>query len=100
MHIAFCTTPEDKAESIADFILESKLAACVNIVSKVKSKYWWDNKIQCDQETLLIIKTREELINPLIEKIKEIHPYDVPEIIFIKIENGNKDYLDWIKNVT
>lgn len=100
MRIVFCTTPKEIAENIAEQILNDKLAACVNIIDTVKSKYWWEDKIQTDEESLLIIKTTKELIEPLTEKIKSIHPYDVPEVISIKIKEGNEDYLNWIYNST
>ena len=100
MRVVFCTTPTEKAEEIADKILESKLVACVNIIDTVKSKYWWEGKIQTDEESLLIIKTKVELIEKLIIKIKEVHPYEVPEIISFEIKEGSTEYLDWIKKVT
>ena len=97
MRVVFCTTPKDRAEDIANQLLEAKLVACVNIIDTIKSKYWWEGKIQTDEESLLIIKSEEKLINELIGKIKEIHPYEVPEVISFKIEEGNQDYLDWIR---
>lgn len=100
MRVVFCTCPNDKADSIAEDLLNSKLVACVNIIPLVKSKYWWEGKIETDSESLLIIKTTEELISNLINKIKEIHPYKVPEIITIEIKEGNQDYLNWISEVT
>lgn len=100
MRVVFCTTPKEKAEEIADKILESKLVACINIIDKVKSKYWWEGKIQTDEESLLVIKTKAELIEQLIPKIKEIHPYEVPEIISFEIKEGSEDYLAWINQVT
>lgn len=100
MRVVFCTTPKILAEEISDKILEARLAACVNIIDTVKSKYWWQGKLQTDEESLLIIKTTKDLIEPLTKKIKEIHPYDVPEVISFKIKDGNEDYLKWIYNST
>lgn len=96
MRVVLCTAPEEQAEKIAEAILEAKLAACINLTGKVKSKYWWEGKIQTDEEILLIIKTRQELMEPLIKKIKEVHPYQVPEIISLEIKEGSSDYLNWI----
>lgn len=96
MNIVFCTCPTDKAEEIADKLLESKLVACVNIIEKVKSKYWWEGKIQTDSEALLIIKTGNEKNEKIKSFIKDIHPYDVPEIVFIDVKDVNKPYLDWV----
>jgi periplasmic divalent cation tolerance protein len=100
MRVVFCTAPKNKAEEMADKLLEEKLVACVNLVEGIKSKYWWDGKIQTDEETLMIIKTKKELIDPLTSRIKELHPYDVPEIIAMKIKGGSTEYLNWIKQVT
>jgi len=96
MRVVLCTAPEEQAERIAESLLEAKLAACVNLTGKIKSKYWWEGKIQTDEEVLLIIKTRQELVEKLTAKIKEVHPYQVPEIISLEIKEGNSDYLDWI----
>lgn len=99
MRVVFSTCPTDKADYISDELLNSELVACINIIPLVKSKYWWEGKIQTDDESLLIIKTSEKLIDKLIIKIKEIHSYEVPEIISFEIKEGNENYLDWMKEV-
>lgn len=96
MKVALCTTPKNKSEQLAQILLEEKLAACVNIIPGIKSMYWWDGKIQTDTEDLLVIKTKEELVKELTEKIKEVHPYEIPEIIILNVEDGNNEYIDWI----
>ena len=95
--VVLITTPIDKGEEIANFLVENRLAACVNIVPKVKSIYWWQGKIERDEEALLIIKTSADKMENLIEKVKEIHPYTVPEIVSMEIREGNPDYLKWIR---
>jgi len=80
-------------------ILKSKLAGCASKV-EVESKFWWKNKIDEEKECLIIFKTRKQLVEKLFERIKEIHPYDVPEIIEIKVEKVYDEYLKWLKNVT
>ena len=100
MRIIFCTCPKDSSEVIADAVLNERLVACVNIIEGVKSKYWWNNELNTDIECLLIMKTRDELIDSVIQKIKEVHPYQVPEIISVEISEGNKDYIEWIKKET
>ncbi len=94
--VVFITAPVDKGEEIARYLVENKLAACVNIVQKVKSIYWWQGKIEEDAESLLIVKTSSDRLEHLISRVKEIHPYTVPEIVSLKIEEGNPDYLKWI----
>ena len=100
MRMVLCTCPQESADYIADAVLEARLAACVNIVPGVRSKYWWEGKLESDDESLLIIKTRAKLVENLITKIKTAHPYDVPEIIAFEIREGNADYLKWIAEET
>ncbi len=94
--VIFITAPVDKGEEIARYLVEHKLAACVNIVPAVKSIYWWQGKVEEDSESLLIVKTSSEKVGELIEKVRQIHPYSVPEIVSMRIEEGNPDYLKWI----
>ena len=89
----------NKSQILIDEILKLKLAACVSKID-VDSKFWWKGKIDEEKECLIIFKTRKELIKKLFEKIKEIHPYEVPEIIEIKVEKVNDKYFKWLKDVT
>jgi len=99
--VVYVTTPDEKtAKTIANKILEKKLAACVNIIPNINSIYRWKGKIEEDQEALMIIKTRRELFETLTKTIKEMHPYEVPEVIGIPIIEGYKAYLEWIKDET
>jgi periplasmic divalent cation tolerance protein len=100
MRMVLCTCPQESADDIADAVLEDRLAACVNILPQVRSKYWWEGKINTDNESLLIMKTRDDLVADLIAKIKEMHPYEVPEVIAFDIKEGNADYLKWIAEET
>ncbi len=97
--VVLVTVPNrEVAEKIAKALVEARLAACVNIVDELKSIYWWQGKIEEDNELLLIIKTRMEVFEELVLKIRELHPYTVPEIIGLPIIAGSKDYIDWLKN--
>ena len=100
MRMVLCTCPQESADSIADAVLKDRLAACVNIVSGIRSKYWWKGKLESDDESLLIMKTRVDLVADLVTRIKEAHPYDVPDIIAFEIKEGNADYLKWIDEET
>jgi len=92
------STAKDKneAKKIAKILVEEKLAACVNIIDNVTSIYYW-NEVCEDNETLLIIKTTKEKINLLENKIKSIHSYEVPEIVYFEADAEN-NYLDWLKS--
>ena len=95
--VVLITTPsKEEAERIARDLLSKKLAACVNIVSDVKSLFWWEEKIDEANECLLVIKTRLDQMKELIESVKQIHSYTVPEIIALPIITGNTRYLEWI----
>lgn len=101
MYLAVLVTcPEDSAERIADEVLGLRLAACVNIVGRVRSRYWWKHKLESADESLLLIKTRSELFRKLERTVKRVHPYEVPEIIGVRIERGSGDYLDWMRKET
>ncbi|MCE4614309.1 MAG: divalent-cation tolerance protein CutA [Desulfurococcales archaeon] len=96
--VVFITAPRDKAEELSRKLVEEKLAACVNIVNKVDSIYWWEGKVERDSESLLVLKTELGLLGKLAKKVKELHPYEVPEIIALPIIGGNPDYLKWISD--
>ena len=84
-----------QGENIARTLLTQKLAACVNM-SAIDSWYWWEGKINSDQEYQLIIKTNLDKLSALTDKIKTLHDYEVPEIVAIPISDGSKSYLDWL----
>ena len=95
--VIITTVNEEKlAEKIALSLVEKRLVACVNIVPKVKSIYFWEDKIQKDEEILLIIKTKAENFKKANEDILKHHPYSVPEVISFQIAEGNREYLNWI----
>lgn len=102
MYIVIFITAKDKseAEKIANKLLEEKLIACANILEGVKSLFWWEGKIDQADEALLILKTRKELFTRIVSTVKTLHSYGCPEIIALPIVEGNKDYLQWIKEST
>ena len=95
--ILYCTVPDQHtAETIAKSLVKEKLAACCNIVPGLKSIYRWEKRVQSDDELLLIIKTRFTLYSEIEKKIKDLHPYTVPEIIALPLINGSLEYLNWM----
>ncbi len=95
--VVFVTCPDrEVGRKIAKSLVENKLAACVNVIDGLSSVYYWQGKIEEDNEVLLIIKTQEENYEKLEKFIKENHPYTVPEIIAMPVIKGSQDYLNWI----
>ena len=91
---------EDEAVRIANALVEDHLAACVNLISPIRSIYRWEGKIWDEKEWLLIIKTQEERFEELEKKVKALHSYSVPEIICLPIIDGSESYLNWIEENT
>lgn len=85
-----------QAQKLSEVLLKDKLCACVHIVPKVTSLYWWEGKITQSDESWLIIKTHQSKIRELLEAIEKLHPYDVPEILELKPGLGSSTYLEWI----
>ncbi len=95
--VVLITCPsKDEGLKIAKALLENKLAACINVIDSLDSYFWWKGKIDYAKEVLLIVKTRLDLFNKVVELVKKLHSYTVPEIIALPILAGNKDYLRWI----
>jgi len=87
---------ETDAQRIAENLVKSKFAACVNIIPGIQSIYEWEGKQRSDAELLLLIKTTKEKEKDVYEFLIHTHPYETPEIISLPIQNGSKDYLNWI----
>ncbi len=98
--VVFVTAPADEAPELAKTLVEERLVACVNIVPGLRSFYWWQGKIEDEPEVLCIMKTRSELFESLRDRVRELHSYEVEEIIALPILAGNLPYLDWIKENT
>jgi periplasmic divalent cation tolerance protein len=87
-----------EAEKIADALVEGEIAACVNIVGPIRSVYRWEGKIENVEEFLLLIKTWSDAYDRVEAAIKELHSYDLPECIALRVEKGSEQYLEWIEN--
>lgn len=97
--IQIMTTVEQQkdAEKIAHQLLHKRLAACVQIIGPIKSYFWWQDKIDRAAEYLCLIKSRRDLYSKAEEAIREVHPYEVPEIIAVPITAGADTYLQWLE---
>lgn len=96
--VVLITTPSKEiAENIGRHLVEQKLAACANLITPILSIYSWKGEIQQDEETLVALKTRTNLVDEkLVAAVKAIHPYEVPEIIALPVQAGSRAYLDWV----
>ena len=97
--IGLCTVPDkDTATRIAEALVTEQLAACVNIIPAIQSVYRWQGAIEIDEELLLLIKTSDAVWSQLQERLLALHPYELPEIISVRIQDGHSNYLNWIIN--
>jgi periplasmic divalent cation tolerance protein len=97
--VLLSTVPREQSEKIARDLVERHLAACVNMC-QVTSCFRWEGAICREDEELLIIKTTENAVAAAIKRIKEIHPYDLPEIIVLPVVAGHEPYVQWIRSET
>jgi periplasmic divalent cation tolerance protein len=96
--LAFSTFPDiETARRIARELVTESLAACANVIPKIESIYRWHGKIEQEDETLVLFKTTAARFAAFEEKLKSLHPYDVPEIICTPIERGSPAYLEWVR---
>jgi len=92
------TETREQAQTIARYLVEEKLAACVQITDVVESTYRWKGNVECSREYLCLIKTREDLFPKIEAAIKKLHSYETPEIIAVPIVKGSKEYLKWLED--
>jgi periplasmic divalent cation tolerance protein len=98
--VLLCTCPPAAAEAIAEALLERRLVACVNAIAGVTSRYRWKGALERDEETLLVLKTEAARVPQVIAALKGLHPYDVPELLSLPVEEGATPYLAWVKAET
>jgi periplasmic divalent cation tolerance protein len=94
------TSDVDEAERIGETLVRERLAACANIIPEITSIYWWEGKVEKDKEGLMFLKTKKEKVPELVERIKELHSYEVPAVLSLHILGGNEDYLRWVDEET
>ena len=94
--MAIVTVPVDAARAIAKAVVQSRLAACAQVTSKVRSVYWWKGRMEEADERLVILKTEKSHVGALRKLLRGVHPYEVPELVFLPITAGNPDYLAWL----
>ncbi len=90
----------EEAASIARDLLDARLIACANIIDGATSLYRWEGRIEQEKEAVMIAKTREDLVEKVIDRVRELHSYDCPCIVALPIVDGNPAFLDWIDKET
>lgn len=100
--IVVCVTcgSEEEALRISNALVEERLAACVNLISPIRSIYRWEGKIWDEKEWLLVIKTQKKKFDDLEKKVKSLHSYSIPEIIALPVISGSSSYLEWLLEMT
>jgi len=94
--ILVTTANRQEAERIAQQLLEAKLIACANIIDSVSSIFHWSEKIEKAEECLVLMKSSRDMFEEIAETVKELHSYDVPEILALPLVDGSKAYFEWI----
>jgi uncharacterized protein involved in tolerance to divalent cations len=95
--VVLVTVPSvEAADRIARPLVEERLAACVNVVGPIRSVYRWEGAVREDQEQLLVVKTRRRLLERVDARVRELHDYDVPEVVALPVVGGSTAYLAWL----
>lgn len=98
--ISITASSDEEARKIATTLVNEKLVACVNIIPKIHSIYWWEDKVCQEGEIMLIAKSKQSLFSAIMDRVQSLHSYKVPEIISFPISEGLPEYLNWIEEVT
>ena len=99
--LVLSTFPDrSKAQRIAEELVVGRFAACANVASAVDSFYWWKDEVETANEVLVYFKTTAARFDAFAQKLRELHPYDVPEIFAFRVEAGSPDYLSWVAENT
>ena len=99
--VCFCTCPDaDSATRLADALVGERLAACVSVVPGLRSVYRWQGAIERSDESLLLIKTSRDRLDLLTTRVRDLHPYELPEVVAVEVAGGLSTYLDWVAEAT
>jgi len=99
--VVLVTAPDLKtARALAQAALKARLIACANLIPKIESHYWWQGKLECSQEVLLVMKTRQTRLPSLEKLVLAAHPYDTPEFVVLPLSAGTQKYLAWLTENT
>jgi len=98
--IYITTSSAEEAKSIGKTLVGERLAACANILPAITSCFWWDGEVQEDSENVLIVKSRDDLVERITDRVKDLHGYDCPCVVALPISGGNPEFLAWIASET
>lgn len=98
--VVLVTCPPDKAQAMAARLVEDRVAACVNVVPSLQSIYRWKDEVQSEGEALLIVKTARDRFDDLKQAVLKLHPYELPEVIAVTVDQGHAPYLEWVVEST
>lgn len=96
--VLLCTVPPERADDFVDTLLRERLIACANCIGPVQSRYVWQGSIESAAETLLVMKTCRDQVQAVKQRVAELHPYDVPELLEVGVEGGLEAYLGWVRD--
>lgn len=88
----------DEAAGVADALLDARLAACVQIIGPIESRYWWQGVRESATEWMCVVKTRMALLDQVIAAVRSVHSYETPEVVAVPISGGDPEYLAWLEN--
>jgi periplasmic divalent cation tolerance protein len=94
------TRDEAEAARIGEALVRERLAACANVIGPIRSFYWWEGAVQDEREAVLVLKSRRELIDSLVARVKALHSYSCPCVVALEIAEGDPDFLRWIGEET
>ncbi len=98
--VLITASSQEEAQKIARTMVEERLFACANILFPIQSIYHWQGKVCDDKEALIFAKTKTVLFNSIVKRVKELHSYQVPEVLFLPVTQGSEDYLKWLEAET
>jgi periplasmic divalent cation tolerance protein len=94
--VVLVTCPPDKAQGIADALVEERVAACVNLVPSLHSVFRWKGEVHHEDEAMLLVKTTKDRFEALKQAVLKHHPYELPEVIAVAVDRGHTPYLEWV----
>jgi periplasmic divalent cation tolerance protein len=90
---------QEEADAVASAVLDRRLAACVQVMGPVESRFWWEGRLDTATEWLCLVKTTDDRLDEVVAAIGDAHSYDTPEIVALPVVGGSQQYLNWISEV-